>query len=382
MIHLFIKDLFENIFTYIYVLYILATVCQLFFFFIMFSKLIFYKKKEQKVTSNHEPNVSVIVCAHNEEKNLATKLHRILDQSYRYFEVIVVDDHSTDNSMAVLLEYQKKYTYLRIVNNSYIKNTLGKKQALTLGIESAAHEILLLTDADCMPKSKFWIRDMVAELDHEKSMVLGFSPYTDAEQTLLNRWTRFEAVYTALQYFSFALWRFPYMGVGRNLLYHKDLYKQSNGFTSHLHLASGDDDLFVNAIANGRNVAIAVQATTFVETDAKTTWSAYFRQKRRHFTTGKHYKLGHQLLLGALATSHCGHYGGAFFLLLSGTHIETVILIYLVRMAIVFGIYASLLTRFEDRKLLPWIPVLDAGVAIYYSIFSPAIWIGNNRTWK
>jgi glycosyltransferase involved in cell wall biosynthesis len=377
-----IADIYKNIFTYIYYIYILATVFQLLFFFFVFSKFLFYKKTESQSDKKTAPSVSIVVCAHNEEKNLLSKLRRILAQTYHSFEVIVVDDHSTDNTASILLEYQQEYSYLRIVNNSYIKNTLGKKQALALGIEAAQYNTLLLTDADCEPESEFWIRDMVAELSDEKEIVLGYSPYMATEETLLNRWTRFEAIYTALQYFSFALWRFPYMGVGRNLLYQKHLYTQSNGFETHAHIASGDDDLFVNSIANGRNVAIAIQTTTFVNTEAKVTWSAYFRQKKRHFTTGKHYKIWHQLLLGALAASHCGHYGGAFFSLLSGTCIETVILIYLVRMTVVVYAYSHILNRFRDRSLLPWIPIMDAGIAIYYAILSPAIWIGNNRTWK
>ena len=370
-----ITHLFENINTYLYYIYVLATFFQLCFFVLVFPKLIFYTQKQDDVATKDQPAVSIIICAHNEEKNLVANLRRILAQTYHSFEVVVVNDHSTDNSVAVLLEYQKEYDYLRIINNSYIKNTQGKKEALALGISAATHDVVLLTDADCAPRTRFWVRDMMATLDHNKGIVLGYSPYMEAEKTWLNRWTRFEAVYTAMQYMSFALWRFPYMGVGRNLLYRKHLYIQNEGFSAHAHIASGDDDLFVNAIANGENVAIAISPSTFVDTDAKTDWRAYFRQKRRHFTTGKHYKLGHQLLLGALAASHCGHYGALFFLLLSGTCTGNVILIYLARMSVVVGVYAFVLRRLDDRKLLPWIPVLDIGVVIYYSIFAPAIWI-------
>jgi hypothetical protein len=66
----------------------------------------------------------------------------------------------------------------------------------------------------------------------------------------LNRFIRFETVYSAVQYLSFALNGSPYMGVGRNLIYHKSLFAEANGFKSHEKIASGDDDLFINQVAN------------------------------------------------------------------------------------------------------------------------------------
>ena len=369
----------------VFFLFLIATLVQFGYWILVFSKLIFYKKNQKNIVPNEtksEIPVSVVICAHNEEKKLQLNLYRILTQCYHSFEVIVVDDHSVDNSLSILYELQKKFSYLRIIKNTYIKNNVGKKEALALGISAAKHDILLLTDADCIPDSEFWIRDMMAALDTEKKMVLGFSPYQKIDGQSVNIWIRFEAIYTALQYMSFAICKIPYMGVGRNLLYNKDLYIKNNGFEAHRNIVSGDDDLFVNAAANAQNVAISLAPNTFVTSAPKETWGAYIRQKRRHFTTGKHYKLSHQLLLAALAASHCGHYGGAFILLLSGSHIELIVLIYLARLMLVTIGYNFVFQRFQDPSLRFWTPILDLGVALYYAILSPAIWIGNNRTWN
>ena len=100
------------------------------------------------------------------------------------------------------------------------------------------------------------------------------------------------------------------MGVGRNLIYKKKLYKQANGFKSHENLASGDDDLFINEVANHNNVNLIIQAPTFVYSSPKTTWQAFFRQKSRHLTTGRQYHRKHRALLGLLSLSHFIHYLG------------------------------------------------------------------------
>jgi hypothetical protein len=87
------------------------------------------------------------------------------------------------------------------------------------------------------------------------------------------------------------------MGVGRNLAYHKDLFFKIGGFKSHYSLASGDDDLFVNQVANARNtIAIATPESQTISLP-KETWGAWFTQKRRHFSTSGMYKASHKLML-------------------------------------------------------------------------------------
>src|SRR5690606_33778770 len=121
----------------------------------------------------------------------------------------------------------------------------GKKYGLTLGIKAASHEWILLTDADCRPNSRRWIRSMSRYFDEDTQFVLGFSPYR-ATAGLLNLFIRFETMLTAIQYFSFGWLGNPYMGVGRNLAYRKSKFLEEKGFNNFLHVTGGDDDLFVN----------------------------------------------------------------------------------------------------------------------------------------
>ena len=229
------------------------------------------------------PPVSLIVCARNEATNLQKNLEYLLQQDYPVFEVLVVDDVSEDATPHILQALQDQYAQLSVIRLEK-KKTAGKKGALATGIEAAQYEHLLLTDADCRPVSGQWMRQMANHaVQEQKALVLGYGPYTTAN-TWLNRWVQFETVFVLLQYASMALWKQPYMGVGRNLWYEKRLFKQVGGFKSHEQLLSGDDDLLVNQVATGANTALCLQTDSFVYSTPPTTWRGLFQQKTRHYS--------------------------------------------------------------------------------------------------
>ena len=84
---------------------------------------------------------------------------------------------------------------------------------------------------------------------HQTQIILGYGKYI-SEPGLLNKWIRTDTTYIAMQYLAMAIKGRPYMGVGRNMAYRKSLFFERKGFASHLNLASGDDDLFVNENAD------------------------------------------------------------------------------------------------------------------------------------
>ncbi|MEZ4962288.1 MAG: glycosyltransferase [Saprospiraceae bacterium] len=364
-----------------------ATAVQLFFWLFFFSRLVFGKEaslnskpsppivNRKSSIVNPPPPVSVIICARNEAHNLAAHLHRILNQNYRSYEVLVVLHKSSDKSLDVLSPLQRQYEHLRVVECGDPRT--GKKHALAKGIEQAKHQVLLLTDADCVPASHDWISGMVAGMDENTRIVLGVAPYFRAPGPL-NSFIRFEASYTAMQYLAFALAGFPYMGVGRNLAYRKELFERTGGFRKHEGLASGDDDLFINEAAHKGNVGIRLNPDTFAYSAPKETWRDYYRQKTRHFSTGKYYKLHHKILLSTLAMSHGLHYLGAFILVVFKISIIFALLGYTVRMCLVMAFSSVILKRLQQQNLRPWVPALDFALVLFYSVFAPAILMNND----
>jgi glycosyltransferase involved in cell wall biosynthesis len=234
-------------------------------------------------------------------------LRSILEQDYPDFEVVAVDDNSTDASAAMVTHLQSEFPHLRLFQPG--PTLPGKKDALTAGIAAAHHERLLLTDADCAPASPQWISLMTAPLDADNDVVLGCSPYA-YRPGWLNFWQRFEATYTALQYLGFARLGEPYMGVGRNLAYRKSFFYQAGGLTYHAHLPGGDDDLLINRHAPVDRTARVTDPAAWTYSAPTLHWRDYLRQKLRHQSVGPHYRLRHQLLLTTLALSH-----GLFYLL-------------------------------------------------------------------
>jgi cellulose synthase/poly-beta-1,6-N-acetylglucosamine synthase-like glycosyltransferase len=324
--------------------------------------------------------VSIIICAHNEEENLRENLPYFLHQDYPCYELIVVNDHSSDKTLKILLDFQKKNPNLRVINIT-VDTPVGKKTALSKGIEAAQFEILLLSDADCRPASSMWVEHLQAFIRDGVEIGLGYSPYLRGEGVLLNAFIRFETVYTAYQYLSLAFVGFPYMGVGRNLVYRKHLFLHSGGFDKHADVPSGDDDLFINQVATSANTQVILLPTAFTYSRPKSSWRGYYRQKTRHLATGIRYRFVHQAALGLLSASHFGHYAFGIALALFNDFLTVVFINYLVRIAVVSFMYKRTLRKLQDPALWPWVPLLDAMYVGFYLLFAPAIF-KKLKKWK
>lgn len=357
-----------------------ATAVQLFYWAVVFRPLARFRQPDAVRQSHTEEFVSVIICARNEEAHLKKNISHFLNQSYRFFEVIVVNDGSTDRTRNVVLDSMEKWPNLCLVETQH-DTPPGKKAALTLGIRAARGNYLLLSDADCRPASSEWIEQMMAHTNTILEIGLGFGPY-DRERGILNRFIRYETAYTAVQYFSLALQGLPYMGVGRNLLYKRSLFRQAGGFDSHAHIASGDDDLFVNAVATKQNTAVVLDERTFVFSEPKSTLRGYFKQKQRHVSTGRSYRLLHQVLLGALSASHLLHYAAAAACWATGTAPMWVLCGVVLRWAVVFLRWEAILRRMQQRDLLVWVIPFDLLYLLYYLTLTPALLTGNRNRWN
>ena len=275
---------------------VVALLAQLHYFYRIFGKLAFYK--QSAITKTSLEPVSVIIAARNEFNNLQKNLRSILEQDYPNFEVIVVNDCSWDDSQKLLEEMQQEYKHLHVSQLfEQEKYPTGKKFAITIGVKAAKHELLIFTDADCVPASNQWLRHIQSRVEGGKEIVLGYSPY-QKQKGFLNLYIRFETFMTALFYLGMALKNSAFMGIGRNLAYRKNLFFKNKGFANHQHIMSGDDDLFVNETATKSNVAIEIDENSFVFSEPKKDFASWSRQKSRHMTTGKFYKTKDKVMLG------------------------------------------------------------------------------------
>jgi hypothetical protein len=158
-----------------------------------------------------------------------------------------------------------------------------------VGIKGAKHERLVFTDADCVPASDQWLREMSKGFAPGKEIVLGYGAY-EKQDGFLNKLIRFDTFQIAAQYLSASLKGKSYMGVGRNLAYQKSLFFKHKGFSSHYHINSGDDDLFINEACTDQNTNVCVSHESITVSVPKKTLRDWRLQKQRHLTTAPHYK--------------------------------------------------------------------------------------------
>ena len=364
----------------IFFTFCLITLIQLFYYLFFFTRLGFYKAAVKNTSHTHP--VSVIICARDEAANLAKNLPGSLVQRYSTtHEIIVVDDNSFDDSKYLLEELQRRFRHLKIVElKQEAKMIPGKKFPLSIGIKTAKYEIVLLTDADCVPASETWIDQVQATYDEGTEIVLGYGPY-HSKKGMLNKLIRWETFHTALQYLTYALAGTPYMGVGRNLSYKKTIFFRHKGFSAHNHVASGDDDLFISAAATKRNTKINVDPGAFTLSEPATTWAQWSRQKKRHYTTAKYYRPIHQFLLGTYSFSHFLFYP-LFVASLLFYNWQFSLIVLGARLLVQSVVFYKGMKKLQEKDLFPYFILFDIWMFFYYFIFAGTLIKKPGKQWK
>lgn len=335
------------------------TIAYWLWFYMAFPKI--QKKTVEDNFDNHLP-VSIIISYKNAGESLDATIQSILQQDYPVFELIAINDFSTDDGF----ERIKKISDKRLIHLNCSKNIPGKKLALTEAIETSKYDVLLFTDADCLPASNNWITSMVKTYSEkpDTEIVLGYGPMKE-HKGLLNSFIRYETLLTAMQYMTYAQSGIPYMGVGRNMLFSKSLYKKVKGYQNHLHIASGDDDLFVQLAANQENTRTNTDKKSYVYSEPKTNLKSYFLQKTRHISTSPHYKLHHQMLLGLFAGSQILFHITGFILILLFPAPLYVLGIFLIKWILQMMLSHRIFKQLDGSNLLRIFPLLD----IFYTIY-------------
>jgi len=339
---------------------------QLGYYFGVFTFFINDKKTDFDISE--ELPVSIIIAAKNEAHNLIQNLPFFLKQKHHNFEIILIDDHSSDATFKIMEQFKLQnasflITVIRLNNNS----NGNKKLALTKGIEVAKYQNLLFTDADCRPSSNNWIGLMTSKLV-KKDIVLGYGAYKKIKGSWLNKLIRFETLITALQYFSYAKIGLPYMGVGRNLAYKKDLFFNANGFYKHINIKSGDDDLFINEVATKNNTSICYHPKAHTISKVHTSFKKWIHQKKRHITTATSYKPIHQFLLALYFITNFLFWSLGLLLIFYLKDSLLVFLLFIFRIVIQYFYMYKTAKKLNEKDLIIFAPLLELiliGIQLY-----------------
>lgn len=342
--------------------FILALIVSSVYWIVLYIRLIIYKEPS---SYGEKSNNSIILAVKNEASNLQKFLPK-LAQQIGLQEMVVVNDFSEDSTEDVLDHLKATIPTLNAIKAS--KNQPGKKLALSEAILASNHENLLLTDGDCFPTSDEWLLHMLDKLGPKSNVVLGYGPMVKTKG-FINLFSRFETVTTAIQYFSFALFKIPYMGVGRNLAFTKSLFQKVNGYKSHEHIPSGDDDLLIQEAKNHTTINVCLHPKSFVYSYSEKKFKRYLSQKKRHMTSASQYSFTHQVLLSIHPFFHLFGFALGLYLIFNGSW-SIVLYTYLARwiLLMIFGFKAF--KKLDGADLILYLPFIDLLLIPYYIYFS------------
>lgn len=341
----------------LFCLFIAVVVVQLLYYVVFFGKFSFAKIQ---TSSPKKIAISVIVCAKNEEENVKKFIPLLVQQNYPNFEIVLIDDASSDETLEVFEEFEKQYSNIKLVKVENIEAFWGnKKFALTLGIKAAKNEYLLFTDADCYPKTTEWISTMSSQFTQQKTIVLGYGGYEKIKNSFLNKIIRYETLLTATQYFGWTKLGKPYMGVGRNLAYKREEFFKTNGFIEHMSIRSGDDDLFINQAAKAKNTTVCFTPESFTYSEPKKSFKEWFAQKRRHISTAKNYKSFDRSQLALFYVSQLLFYILPIVLLLFLYQWISVVSLIGFRFIFAWISMGFAASKLKEKDVMYWFPIIE-----------------------
>ena len=323
--------------------------------------------------------VSVVICARDAYEYLTELVPALLHQDYPDFEIVIVNDCSDDETEEYLKDLARKEPKIKPVQlTQHLNFFSGKKFPLSMGIKSAKNDLLVLTECNCMPSNDLWLRSVVECYNGKTEIVIGYSPYMQRKGSL-NRLMRFDALQQGLLYLSAALKRHPYMGVGSNLSYRKELFYRNKGFISHYTTSVGDDDLFIGQAANKKNTEVLIDADDAIRTTPPRSFRLWMRQKSSRYSTIPKYSARARISLSLFYLSQFVFYAAfvallclkpAFSLSFGAVfYIPILIFFFLLRFGTQLFVYHKASRRLGERGLLPGLLVYD----LLFALLSPLL---------
>jgi len=341
-------------------IFVVSLLIQLVYFWGVFAKLAFYKKKQ---TSNTQVPVTVVVTAHNQYTDLRQNLPYLLEQDYPEFEIMVVNDNSDDGSGELLTDLSRKYDKLSIVELKQSLNWFsGRKFPLSLGIKSARHDLLILTDIICQPVSKSWISEIAAGHTPDTDIVLGYSTFKTKSK--MNWWYRFSAFHDGLFYLSMALAGKPFKGIGKNLSYNKQLFFKHKGFSSHYKINVGDDEIFINKTSTRRNSNIQISPLSKVVQVKSVSLSDWIKSEKTRIFIRRFFKPSSRFFISLFQSTAFLFFASLASLLFLGFNWMLLLPLFALRLISQYVIFGLAAKKLSEKGLLLFSPLLEISLIL------------------
>ncbi|SDR80614.1 Glycosyltransferase, catalytic subunit of cellulose synthase and poly-beta-1,6-N-acetylglucosamine synthase [Polaribacter sp. KT25b] len=344
----------------IFYAFVVCAVIQLTYLF-TFSSFLFKPKRSRK--TKIEIPVSVIILVKNQSEKLLKLIPLILEQSYETFEIVIINNASSDDTNDIIELFSKKHTNIKVVQ---VENNeafwASKKYALTLGIKASKYDHLLFTNANCNPVSKDWISEMSKKFTSKKEIILGYRKYKK-EKSIFNIFVRFDNLLTAIKCFGFAKMNSPFMAFEGNYAYDKPTFFKVNGFINHMKINFAEADLFIKDASQKENTTFCISESSFTEKDTPKSFSKWFSDKKDTAFIRKKYMFKHRFLLNTFAFTKILFYILATILFFTYPYQITlsIVLFYCLVYYIIIGISAK---KLKEPQIIFFLPFLEIGLLL------------------
>lgn len=338
----------------VFYVFVVCTAIQI-VYYLSFSTILSKSKKVAK--SQEKPPVSVLIYVKNSARYLEENISYFINQNYPKFEILLIDNASSDNTIEILEKLKNQHKEIRIIDVENNESFWGnKKYTYTLAIKAAKYERLVFSEIKAKPTSKDWIAGVTEKFSSKKTIVLGYSKFLK-ESSPSNLVIRFANLLHFLQSFTSTKYGSPFSASAYNYGIKKNEFFRAKGFINHIKIREGKDDLFIKDASKGGNVTYSISDKTFVEMDA-ISFKDWFQERRNALFLGKHYHLRNQLFLFLFPITKLLFYtlSIALFFFITWKKIVPFVISYFLIQILVLGFATK---TFKERSLIFYIPILD-----------------------
>ena len=253
------------------------------------------KEKELDLNYRNSKGFSVVVVVRNEANNISRLLESICNQKNVLFELILVDDASEDETIALASKYLSKIDMKILTLEASERNGSPKKSAITKAINQLKYDLVFCTDGDCVLSENLLNYYSQIFEDNTVKFISGPVTFLEDNQGFWSKiWSKIQIVEFASLVSSAAISIFvgkPNMCSGANIAYRKEVFYDVNGFDGNTHLASGDDEFLMHKIHNryAGSIYFAKTAETLVRTNSCLNLNSFYNQRKRWASKWTHY---------------------------------------------------------------------------------------------
>ncbi len=365
---------------YVFLVFVLTFIIQIIYWWAVYGRMAFYRKR--KSVSTKEP-VSIVLLFNDEFEKLKAQLPALLAQDYPDYEIVLVIQSINDDLAEYLEQVGKEYSNIQVVRMLQDLNFFkGNKFPLSIGIKCAKNDLLIFTEAGCLPVSEHWLEQIQSNFIEEKEIVLGYFRSSPPDKSPSHGFRRFANLTTAMNYFSFALMGRPYMGIGKNLAYRRSLHFKNWGFTGHYRISVGEDDLFINQVATKRNIAIAPDLESQVICSGPESFSEWFRFRKKYFKSRRYYPFWDKFFLNLFTFSYLVFLAAFIYLLIVRALFYPVIVLFILRLFSQLFIFKKCMIRLSERNLLLLSPINEIFLLFFDGLIRIALVFDKKDKWK